>query len=63
MAASLPNCASLSECLKHVNTRVKIIGTYTVWDPLPERKKDHPPAQQVRTPVSTLWTGPIGQTY
>jgi hypothetical protein len=63
MAAPLPNCASLSECLKHANTRVKIIGTYTVWDPLPARKKDHPPAQQVQIVFASGEPGPYLGTW
>jgi hypothetical protein len=43
----LPICTTNAECDANDGKRVEIVGTYTVWDPLPERKLDHPPAQQV----------------
>ncbi len=40
-------CSSMADCLAHDGERVTIEATYRVWDPLPIRHKDQPPAQQV----------------
>jgi len=47
MDDSTPMCTTLSECNAHDGERVHVVGVYTVWDPLPQRARDHPPAQQV----------------
>ena len=47
MNDSLPTCSTLAECQAHDGKRVRVIATYTVWDPLPDRARNHPPAQQV----------------
>ena len=47
MTDKLPTCATLADCKLHEGQRVQIIGEYAVWDPLPMRAKDQPPARQV----------------
>lgn len=47
MKENIPICTTLAECMAHNGERVQIIAIYTVWDPLPERAWNHPPAQQV----------------
>lgn len=42
-----PTCSTRAECDANDGKRVEVIGVYTVWDPLPSRKIDHPPARQV----------------
>lgn len=44
---SLPVCTTLAECERHDGERVEVVGTYTVWDPLPYRSRRHRPPQQV----------------
>ena len=44
---TLPTCRTLAECMANDGKRVAVVGLYRVWDPLPQRKLDHPPAQQV----------------
>jgi hypothetical protein len=44
---TLPNCHSLNDCLQHDGKRIQVTGMYRVWDPLPKRAIDHPPARQV----------------
>jgi hypothetical protein len=47
MDEKLPTCGSLAECRTHDGQRVHVVAVYSVWDLLPERAKNHPPAQQV----------------
>jgi hypothetical protein len=47
MDEKLATCTSLAECKTHEGQRVHVVGTYAVWDPLPTRARNHPPAQQV----------------
>lgn len=47
MNEKLPTCTTLAECASHDGERVTVVGVYTVWDPLPDRAANHPPAQQV----------------
>lgn len=47
MGAKLPVCRSLAECKAHDGQRVHVIAVYSVWDPLPDRARNQPPAQQV----------------
>jgi hypothetical protein len=47
MTDNLPTCTTLAECKQHEGQRVQIVGEYAVWDPLPMRAKDQPPARQV----------------
>ena len=58
MAESLIQCATLAECGRQDGECVEILGTYTVWDPLPYRAKDHPPAQQVQIILASGEPGP-----
>jgi hypothetical protein len=37
----------LAECEAHDGEQVEVVGTYKVWDPLPVRGPQQPPAQQV----------------
>ena len=53
MSDNLPTCTTLADCLSHDGERVHVVAVYTVWDPLPERAANHPPAQQVML-MSTL---------
>lgn len=43
----LPSCETMVDCQKFEGKRISVIGIYTVWDPLPKRARDHPPARQV----------------
>ena len=47
MTDTPPTCSTQAECVGHDGSRVAVVGVYTVWYPLPDRKRDHPPAQQV----------------
>lgn len=47
MTDNLATCATLAECKQREGQRIQIAGEYVVWDPLPSRAKDQPPAQQV----------------
>lgn len=55
----LPTCASMTECVAHDHQRVVVVATYQVWDPLPERARDQPPAQQVRLVFASGEEGPF----
>ena len=46
MTEPLPRCDSMASCRRHEGRRIVAVGVYTVWDPLPDRKLDHPPARQ-----------------
>jgi len=47
MKGDLFVCTTLGECEAHDGQRVVVVGTYRVWDPLPDRARNHPPARQV----------------
>src|SRR5689334_20928674 len=47
MNENVPVCTTLAECSAHDGERVHVVAVYTVWDPLPQRARNHPPAQQV----------------
>lgn len=47
MNDKLPTCTTLADCLLHDGERVNVVAVYSVWDPLPVRAANHPPAQQV----------------
>lgn len=47
MSESLPTCTTLAECDAHDGERVHVVARYAVWDPLPQRARNHPPARQV----------------
>jgi hypothetical protein len=53
MTGQLPTCATMDECIAHDGERVEVVATYTVWDPLPVRARNHPPAQQVMLKFGT----------
>jgi hypothetical protein len=58
VSAGLPSCVSLAECRAHDGERVEVVGTYTVWDPLPYRTDDMRPARQVMIAIEPDGHGP-----
>jgi hypothetical protein len=48
MNDNLPTCSTRAECDANDGKRVQVVGVYTVFDPLPKRKRDHPPARHVK---------------
>ena len=42
-----PVCTTMAECTAHDGERVQVVGTYTVWDPMPDRPENLPQPQQV----------------
>ena len=59
MPPSLPVCTTMADCRAHAAERVEVVGTYTVWDPLPMRADNHPPAQYVRLTLADGEDGPF----
>jgi hypothetical protein len=49
----------MADCRAHADERVEVIGTYSVWDPLPMRADNHPPAQYVRLTLADGQEGPF----
>jgi hypothetical protein len=47
MNENVPVCTTMAECSARDGERVHVVAVYTVWDPLPQRARNHPPAQQV----------------
>jgi hypothetical protein len=47
MSDDVPTCTTLDRCRAHDGERVEVVGTYTVWDPFPDRPDDLEPARQV----------------
>jgi hypothetical protein len=58
MTDNLPKCTTLAQCKQHEGQRVQIVGEYAVWDPLPVRAKDQPPARQVLVKFADGSEGP-----
>jgi hypothetical protein len=58
VSAEVPACASLAECRAHDGERVEVVGTYTVWDPMPDRPDDLDPPRQVIIAVEPDGGGP-----
>jgi len=63
MDETLPTCTTLAECNAHHGERVHVVGVYTVWDPLPERARNHPPAQQVMLMFGSRDEGPYLEAW
>lgn len=63
MNENLPTCATLADCLSHDGERVHVVAVYTVWDPLPERAANHPPAQQVMLMFGPDKEGPFLEAW
>jgi hypothetical protein len=59
MDENLVTCTTLAECKQHDGKRVHVVALYSVWDPLPVRAKDHPPAQQVMLMFGAEQEGPF----
>lgn len=55
----LPTCSSMVECNAHDRQQVQVVATYQVWDPLPERARDQPPARQVMLVFASGEEGPF----
>lgn len=63
MNDNLPNCMTLTDCLSHDGERVNVVAIYTVWDPLPDRAANHPPAQQVMLMFGPDKEGPFLEAW
>lgn len=63
MNDNLPTCATLAACLSHDGERVTVVAIYTVWDPLPDRAANHPPAQQVMLMFGPDKEGPFLEAW
>jgi hypothetical protein len=59
MNENVPTCTTLAECNAHDGERVHVVAVYTVWDPLPMRAENHPPAQQVMLVFGSEEEGPF----
>ncbi len=60
---ALPTCATLAECSAHDGERVHVVGVYAVWDPLPNRARDHPPSRQVMLRFESGEDGPYLEAW
>ena len=59
MDDNVPSCSTLAECKAHDGERVRVVGEYAVWDPLPSRARTDPPAQQVILKLADGKDGPF----